>query len=84
MKAPDTVSAVPKVNVFPTLFKVRLFNVCAPTVINKLLVIVAAVIKRLEVAEPLVVPFATDEAKEAVPLSVSVFPLILTIPFVCA
>jgi hypothetical protein len=80
---PLTVTAVPRVNVKPGLFSVKLFNVCAPTVIKKLLVMVVAEIKRLEAPEPEVVPFATDEAKLAVPVNVSVFPLILIIPLVC-
>ena len=43
---------------------------------------VVADIKRLEVAEPLVVPFATVVANVAVPFNVSVFPFKLTIPLV--
>ena len=46
------------------------------------MVIVVADIKRLDAAEPLIVPLAAVVANVAVPFRVSVCPFIFTIPFV--
>ena len=80
--APLTVNGVPSVKVEDP-FKVRLLSVCEPTVINKLLVLLEVPTIKFEVEEPVVEPFAAEEAKVAVPLKVKVFPFKLTIPRVC-
>ena len=49
---------------------------------NKLLVIVVAEIRRLEVEDPVVVPLAAVVAKVAVPFKESVLPLMLITPLV--
>lgn len=64
------------------LLKVKLFNVCAPVVINIPLVIVVAEIKRLDEVDPVIVPLAAVVAKVAVPDNVSVLLLIFTVPVV--
>ena len=83
VNVPDKVKAVPNVNVCPLLLNVKLFNVSAPVVKNKLLLMLVAEIDRLDVFVPVMVPLVEDTGKTTVPLRVSVCAFNLRIPAVC-
>jgi hypothetical protein len=78
----ETYRLFPKVSVFPTLFNITV-PICDPPVIYIEFVIVVAVIERVDVEVPLILPVPAAEGKIAVPVSESIFVLKSSIPFVC-
>lgn len=64
LKAPETVKGVPSTNVWAALLlKVKLLSVCEPDVKNRGFVMPVPDIIKLEAAEPVKLPLASDAGK---------------------
>ena len=80
---PPTVNELPKERVCPGELRVNTLNVCAAEVKAKGLVMLVAVIERVDAVLPVIEPLVDEAGKTAIPLNVNVCPFKEIIPLVC-